>query len=77
MIDLDGKLEKIQNQMIPLQTHMLFIEFEEKLKDHLEQFNKDILIKKDKKFQRDKRAFEDGTPTNGNQIKPINITFLI
>lgn len=60
MTDLDVKLEKLQNQIIPLQTHALYLEFEEKLKGHLEQFIWNILIKKDKKLQRDRRAFEDG-----------------
>lgn len=60
IVDIDGKLEKLQNQMSLLRTHVSFSESEERLKRHLEQFNKDILIKKDKKLQRDRKAFEDG-----------------
>lgn len=54
------KLEKIQIQMLSLKTHPSYAESEEKLKCHLEQFNKNILIKKSKKLQRDRKAFEDG-----------------
>lgn len=44
----------------PLRTHSIFADSEEILKSHLLQFNKNILIKKDKKLQRDKKAFKDG-----------------
>lgn len=57
---LDAKIEKIQKQITPLQTHNLFPDFEVQLKNHLVNFYKDILIRKDKKFQRDKRAFQEG-----------------
>lgn len=73
------KLEKLQNQMVPLKTHHLFPESEAKLKCHLEQFNKNILTKKDKKLQRDRKTFEDGkaykwqsTQSNGRRPQKQN-----
>lgn len=50
IIGLDEKLEKILTQMSHLTTHPLYAEFDEKLKNHLEVFNRNILIKKDKKI---------------------------
>lgn len=40
LVDLDEKLEKIQLQMMNLKSHPLYSESEQKLKIHLEQFNK-------------------------------------
>lgn len=37
---LDDQLNKLQILMLPLKTHSLFAASEEKLKCHLEQFNK-------------------------------------
>lgn len=65
--------------MVPVKTHSLFAEAEVKLKCHLEQFNKNILIKKDKKLQRDRKAFEEGraykcqsNQTNGRRPPKLN-----
>lgn len=76
IIDLDAKIEKLQNQMIPLQTHTLFLDFEAKLKSNLEKMNEYILIKKDKKFQRSKRAFQDGKAYKwkSNQTNKCNLS---
>lgn len=44
----------------PLETHPSFPKLNEKLKIHIELFNKNILLKKEGKFLRDKQAFEEG-----------------
>lgn len=41
-------------------THASFLELNEKLKTHIECYNKNILAKKEIKFLRDKQAFHEG-----------------
>lgn len=48
----------MQSQMTSLKSHAMFSESEKKLKIHLEKCNEDILIKKDKTFQCDKKAIK-------------------
>lgn len=69
---LDGDIHNICLKLQPLQTHKTFADRESKLKIHLEDFNKDILTKKESKFSRDRCAFEDNRAYKWNQQQPKN-----
>lgn len=64
---LDTEITKICEYLQKIRTHQSVMNKEKKLKIHLESFNKDILIKKSQKFQRDKNAFEAGKAYKWNQ----------
>lgn len=69
---LDIEITKICELLKKLRTHQSVTNKEKKLKIHLESFNKDILIKKNHKFQRDKNAFETGKAYKWNQNRNTN-----
>lgn len=48
--DSDAKIHGLNTQIVKFKTHSSILSMENKLKEHLEKFNKDILVKKDKKF---------------------------
>lgn len=60
LIEIDTNIEKIYSQIKLLQTHSSFQELNEKLKIHIEIFNKSILSKKENNFLRDKQDFQEG-----------------
>lgn len=60
LIDIDRNIDKLYSQINTLNTHPSFPELNEKLKAHIEAFNRDILAKKENKFLRDKQAFQEG-----------------
>lgn len=64
MTDIDTNIDsiysKIYSKIKPLQNHPSFQNLNEKLKVHIELFNKTILSKKEFKYLRDKHAFEEG-----------------
>lgn len=55
--------------LTPLKNHEEHAVLEKKLKEHLEAFGKLILIKKEKKYRRDKNAFGEGWAYKWNQDK--------
>lgn len=64
---LDIEITKICEQLQKFQAHPSVSIKENKLKIHLESFNKNILTKKNSKFHRDKNAFEAGKAYKWNQ----------
>lgn len=69
---LDGDIQTICLKLQLLQTHKIYMDKELKLKKHLEDFNKDILIKKESKLSRDRCAFEENRAYKWNQLQPKN-----
>lgn len=64
--DLDREIDLICTQLANFKSHLVYTQFEKDLDEHLEQFNRDILITKEnqrspmeKKFLRDKVAFQE------------------
>lgn len=64
---LDTEITKICERLKTFQVYPSVSTKENKLKIHLESFNKNILIKKNSKFHRDKNAFEAGKAYKWNQ----------
>lgn len=64
---LDIEITKTCEQLQKFKTYQSVSIKEKKLKIHLESFNKNILIKKNFKFHRDKNAFEAGKAYKWNQ----------
>lgn len=57
MAELDIKIDALNVQLIQYKTHTLHDSLEKQLRDRFDKFHKDILVKKDKKFFRNKKAF--------------------
>lgn len=73
MTEIDLNIDQIYSKIKPLETHPSFPKLNEKLKIHIELFNKNILLKKEGKFLRDKQACEEGraykwAQQSGNEI---------
>lgn len=68
LVDLDEKLEKIQLQMMNLKSHPLYSESEQKLKIHLEQFNKISWSKKTRNYNETKRLLRREELISGTLI---------
>lgn len=58
--NMNTEIKALYDRLSPLKTHEEYANYEKKLKDHLETFGKTILIKKEKKYWRDKNAFREG-----------------
>lgn len=58
LIDINANIDEIYSKIQPLQTHSSYKDLDEKLKSHIEIFNKSILSKKEFKYLRDKQAFD-------------------
>lgn len=79
---IDKELESLYTQLTPFKTHTSFVQLDNELNAHLEQFNKNILIKKENKFLRDQTAFSEHKAYNwktsqtkakfNSTIKPFN-----
>lgn len=69
---LDGDIETLCLRLQAFKTHKTFVDREPTLKKHLEDFNKDILTKKEGKYGRDHCAFEDNRAYRLNQQQPKN-----
>lgn len=59
LIDINSNIDKIYSRIKPLQAHATFQELNDKLKTHIELFNKSILTKIELKYMRDKQAFDE------------------
>lgn len=57
---IDKDIDPIYTKLQPFKTISNFKEHEERIKKHLDIFTQDTLATKEKKFWRDKRAFQDG-----------------
>lgn len=69
LMSLDIEINSLYAQLAPLKTHKEYEHFEKNLKEHLESFSKAILIKKEKKYWRDKNVFCEGRAYKWNQDK--------
>lgn len=57
--EIDRELEPLYVQLTAFKNHASYIKYDNELNEHLEQFNRDILVKKEKKFLRDQNAFQE------------------
>lgn len=60
LLDIVRNIEDLYSKLNTFNTHPSFSELNEKLKIHIEGYNKNILAKKVSKFLRDKQAFHEG-----------------
>lgn len=67
LIKLDNDIEALYARLTPLKIQEDYVTFEKKLKEHLEEYGKSILLKK--KYWRDKNAFGEGRAYRWNQEK--------
>lgn len=58
------ELESIYKQLLSFKDNASYEQYDKDLNEHLEQFNGEILIKKEKKFHRDKNAFQESKAYN-------------
>lgn len=63
---MDVEISTLYAWLSPLKKHEEYAAHEKKLKEHLEIFGKAILIKKEKKYWRDKNAFGEGRASKWN-----------
>lgn len=68
LIDIEKELERLNKQLIGFKDHALFEQYDRNLNEHLEHYNKEILIKKDKKFFRDRVAFQESKAYNWKTV---------
>lgn len=66
---MDIEIGSLYAQLIPLKAHEDYANLEKKLKELLEIFGKQTLIKKEKKYWRDKNAFSEGRAYKWNTDK--------
>lgn len=57
--EIDRELDSVYTQLVVFKNHALYAQYDKELNEHIEQFNREMLIKKEKNFHRDKNAFQD------------------
>lgn len=68
----DKDIDAIYAKLLPFKDLPSFKEHEERIRIHLNQTSQEKLVTKDKKFWRDKRAFQEGKANKWHQNSPIN-----
>lgn len=68
---MDMEIQTLYTRLSALKKHEQYTVYEKKLKEHLEIFSKNILIKKEKKYWRDKNAFGEGRAYKWNTNSQI------
>lgn len=76
---MDSKIDIINLQLTKFKTHALYHKLEVQLRERFDKFNKDTLIKKDKKFFRDKKHSKTNVRIGGLldiQYRTLNLRSL-
>lgn len=69
---IDKELEPLYTKLSSLKTHAQYNQQDKELNEHLERFNRDVLIKKENKFLRDSRAFQEFKAYHWKNPNPRN-----